>query len=75
MSDSQQNPRGGMPVKEWPEKMKLSLAHKFLGVSHAKLTSLVKTGIIPHERDPLDNRIKLIRKSDLEKLKRSREHQ
>ena len=64
-----------MQIKVWPEKMKLSVAHKFLGVSHAKLTCLVKTGIIPYEGDPLDHRVKLVRKADLEKLKRSREHQ
>ncbi len=53
----------------WPEKMKMSEARRFLGVSHAKITSLVKTGIIPHERNPLDHRVKLIRKSDLERLR------
>lgn len=60
-------------AERWPEKMKLSLAHKFLKVSHAKLTSLIKAGVIPYERDPLDHRVKLIRKADLEKLKRDRE--
>lgn len=53
--------------------MKISLAHKYLGVSHAKLTSLVNTGVIPHERDPLDHRVKLVRKSDLEKFRIERE--
>jgi hypothetical protein len=47
----------------------MSEAHRFLGVSHAKMTSLVKTGVIPHERNPLDHRVKLIRKSELEKLR------
>jgi hypothetical protein len=55
----------------WPEKMKLSEAHRFLGVSHAKITSLVKTGVIPHERHPLDHRVKLVNKSDLERLMRA----
>lgn len=48
--------------------MKLSLALKFLGVSHAKMTSLIHNGVIPHEPDPLDHRVKLVRRSDLEKL-------
>jgi sulfur carrier protein ThiS len=71
MSDSDQRPRHqhSQQSEEWPERMKLSLAHKFLGVSHAKLTSLVNTGVIPHERDPLDHRVKLVRRSDLEKLR------
>jgi hypothetical protein len=57
------------PIGMWPEKMNMSEAHRFLGVSHAKMTSLVKTGVIPHERNPLDHRVKLIRKSELEKLR------
>jgi hypothetical protein len=65
----------GMQPASWPDKMKISLAHRFLGVSHAKLTSLVNTGVIPHERDPLDHRVKLVRKSDLEKFKLEREEQ
>jgi hypothetical protein len=49
----------------------MSEAHIFLGVSHTKITSLVKTGVIPHERNPLDHRVKLVRKSDLERLRRA----
>lgn len=74
MSDKEQRTgtQTKLQVKEtWPEKMKLSEAHRFLGVSHAKITSLVKTGVIPHERCPLDHRVKLIRKSDLERLKQA----
>lgn len=64
-----------MQTENWPDRMKISLAHKYLGVSHAKLTSLVNTGVIPHERDPLDHRVKLVRKSDLEKFRIEREKQ
>jgi hypothetical protein len=72
MSDNDQRPyqRDEEQSEEWPAKMRMSLAHKFLGVSHAKLTSLVQTGVIPHEKDPLDHRVKLVRKSDLERLRR-----
>ena len=59
-------------IRAWPDMMKMSEAHRFLGVSHAKITSLVQTGVVPYERDPLDHRVKLIRKSDLEKLKHAR---
>lgn len=62
----------GPKAEAWPEKMKLSLALKFLGVSHAKMTSLIHNGVIPFELDPLDHRVKLVRKSDLEKFMRSR---
>ena len=73
MSNRRRHTQDTTRLDAWPEKMKLSLAHKFLGVSHAKLTSLVKTGIIPHERDPLDHRLKLVKKSDLERLLLARE--
>lgn len=72
-SDQSSHPEGSSRSEGWPERMSLSLAHKFLRVSHTKLTSLVKTGVIPHERDPLDHRVKLVKKADLEKLMRTRE--
>jgi hypothetical protein len=56
----------------WPEKMKVSVARHFLGVSHAKITSLISSGVLRCETDPLDHRVKLIRRSDLEGLVRRR---
>jgi excisionase family DNA binding protein len=55
--------------KEWPEVMKLWQAAAYLGVSHAKITSLVHGGIIPFSRSGLDLRVKLVKKSDLDALK------
>lgn len=63
-------PVGDSPNKELPEKLKLSQAHKFLGISFAKMTSLVTSGILPFEEDPLDRRVKLVKRSDLEALRR-----
>jgi hypothetical protein len=63
--------RKGRPEK-WPEKMKLSEARKFLGVSVSKMTTLVGSGRIAVEHDPLDRRVRLVRRSDLEKLLRKR---
>jgi hypothetical protein len=60
----------GSKVEEWPEKMKLSVARKFLGISFSKMTALINTGIIQYERNPLDNRVKLVMRADLEELKR-----
>lgn len=51
-----------------PEKLKLSQAHKFMGVSHAKITNLVGSGVLQTESDPLDRRVKLVRVSDLRAL-------
>lgn len=58
--------------KEWPEKMKLSEARKFLGVSTPKMTSLVSSGRIAVEVDLLDRRVRLVKRSDLEDLLRKR---
>jgi hypothetical protein len=55
---------------EWPKKMILTQARRYLGVSFAKLTSLIKGGQIPFEQDPLDNRVKLVKRSDLDRLRR-----
>jgi len=68
--------QGGSPPKEgagggeWPEVMKLSQAHKYLGVSHHKITTLVHRGLLPFTRSELDQRVKLVRKSDLDALRR-----
>jgi hypothetical protein len=55
---------------EWPKNMTLTQARKYLGISFAKLTSLVRGGQIPFEKDPLDNRVKLVKRSDLDRLRR-----
>ena len=57
-------------AEEWPEKMTLSLARKFLGISFSKISTLVSTGLLKVERNPLDNRVKLVSRTDLEELKR-----
>jgi excisionase family DNA binding protein len=49
----------------------ISEAARFLGVSRTKVWQLVKNNIIPYQKDPLDDRKKLIRKTDLEQLKRA----
>ncbi len=58
--------------QKWPEKMKLSEARKFLGISVSKMTALVSSGKIAVEDDPLDRRVRLVRRSDLEELLRKR---
>ena len=58
--------------KDWPEKMKLSLAAKYLGISTSNLSNLVGSGKIVTEGDPLDRRVRLVKRSDLEKLLRQR---
>jgi hypothetical protein len=65
-----ENSHIGPQAEEWPEKMTLSLARKFLGISFSKMSTLVSTGVIKIERNPLDNRVKLVLRTDLEELKR-----
>jgi Helix-turn-helix domain len=58
--------------KKWPEKMKLSEARQFLGISISKMTALASSGRIAVEDDPLDRRVRLVRRSELEELLRNR---
>jgi len=55
--------------QELPKKMKLSDARRYLGVSFTKLTALVRNGILPYETSKLDYRVKLVNRSDLDKLR------
>ncbi len=48
-------------------------AAKYLGISHYKITKFIKLGIIKAHKDLNDERHKLIRLSDLERLKRQLE--
>jgi predicted site-specific integrase-resolvase len=54
--------------EEWPVKMKLSQAAKFLGISFSTLSNLVGSGKISVEEDPLDRRVRLVKRVDLEKI-------
>jgi hypothetical protein len=60
------------PSEEWPEKMKLSQAHKFLGISFATMSNLVSRGVVAVENDPLDRRVRLVKRADLEAILRMR---
>jgi hypothetical protein len=55
---------------ELPEKMPLTQARRYLNVSFTKMTALVRSGLISYETNPLDYREKLVKRSDLEALKR-----
>jgi DNA-binding MarR family transcriptional regulator len=52
------------------EKIKIGEIGKYLGVGGRVAERLIKSGVIPYERDPLDQRCKLVKVSDLDKLKR-----
>lgn len=44
-------------------------AATILGVSHTTMWRLIRDGVLPAERDPLDRRQKLVRVADIERLK------
>jgi len=50
-------------------EMPLVEAARYLGVSRSKMSALAKKNIIPYRKDPLDDRKKLFKESDLKKLK------
>lgn len=52
--------------------MKVSLAAKFLGISSSTVSNMINSGKIKYEKDPIDNRVKLVKRSDLEALLRRR---
>lgn len=55
-----------------PEKLSVLEARKFLGVSASKMTELLSSGLA-WESDPLDRRVKLVRRADLKALLSRRE--
>jgi hypothetical protein len=53
------------------EFLTIGEARELLGVGHSTMTKLLKTGVLPTiGRDPLNQRTKLVRRSDVEALLR-----
>ena len=48
--------------------IKVSEARKILGISANKMAALIGGGALPHQPDPLDHRVKLVRRRDVENL-------
>lgn len=49
-------------------------ARKLLGISANKMAALIGSGTIPFEQDPLDHRVKLVSRKDVEKLMQRSNH-
>jgi hypothetical protein len=45
-----------------------------LGISANKMASLISSGALPYEQDPLDHRVKLVNSKDVEELMRKSGH-
>jgi excisionase family DNA binding protein len=43
-------------------------AQAYLGITPVTLAKLLKNGTLPFERDPLDGRVKMVKRADVEKL-------
>jgi hypothetical protein len=54
------------------QKLNLTQARKLLRVSPNKMSQLVRTGALPYTQDPLDERVKLVNKRDVEALLKKR---
>jgi hypothetical protein len=50
-------------------RINLTQARKILGVSPNKMSKLVTDGTLQYELDPLDQRVKLVLRKDVERLK------
>lgn len=49
--------------------IKASDARQIIGVSHAKMSQLIKDGVVRHYSDPLDKRVKLVSRSEIAALR------
>jgi hypothetical protein len=56
------------------ELIKVTEARRILGISGNKMAALIGSGALPHEQDPLDHRVKLVRRKDVEALMRKSSH-
>jgi hypothetical protein len=56
------------------ELITVTEARKILGISANKMSALISSGTLPYEQDPLDHRVKLLRRTDVEGLVRKRFH-
>jgi hypothetical protein len=54
------------------ELITVTEARRILGISANKMSALIGSGTLPYEQDPLDRRVKLVRRADVEGLMRKR---
>jgi hypothetical protein len=54
------------------ELVNVAEARRILGISANKMSALIGSGTLPYEQDPLDRRVKLVKRADVENLMRKR---
>jgi predicted site-specific integrase-resolvase len=55
------------------ELMKVTEVQRLLGVSKKKMAALLAEGTLPYSLNPLDKRVKLINRTDVERLMEPRQ--
>jgi hypothetical protein len=55
------------------ELMKVTEVQRLLGVSKKKMAALLAEGTLPYTLNPLDKRVKLINRADVERLMEPRQ--
>jgi excisionase family DNA binding protein len=55
-------------ARDTDEVMTATEARKLLGIGKAKLAKLIASGALPTHKDPLDERVRLVRRSDVDAL-------
>jgi hypothetical protein len=59
-------------IPQESELITVTAARRLLGISANKMSALIGSGTLPYEQDPLDRRVKLVRRKDVESLMRKR---
>ncbi|MGI9105470.1 MAG: helix-turn-helix domain-containing protein [Pyrinomonadaceae bacterium] len=54
------------------ELVTVAEARRILGISANKMSALIGSGTLPYEQDPLDRRVKLVKRAEVEGLMRKR---
>lgn len=54
------------------ELVTVAEARQILGISANKMSALIGSGALPYEQDPLDRRVKLVKRIEVEGLMRKR---
>lgn len=57
-------------AQEEREYLSLKDAAAYLGISTVKMGRLIKEGTVSYTTDPLDKRVKLIKRADVDRLRR-----
>lgn len=58
---------------DYPDKMRVAVARRYLGIGQTKMSLLIDRGIVKTETDKLDKRAKLCRRAQLDEVRQMME--